>query len=302
MVLEKTLESPLDYKEIQPVHSKGDWCWVFFGRNDAKAETLVLWPPHTKSWLIGKDCGAGRDWGQVEKGTTEDEMAGWYHRLNGREFEWTLGVSDGQGGLACWNSWGRKESDTTELLNWTELKHDNQLLCNHIGKLGFKDRMILPTNIIFTKMLLIDKQKPISGVCINWNVIVAIYLLSCIWLFSYPIDCSPPGLSVHGISQARILEWVAISFSRASSLTQGSKSDLLHCRWILRHQATHGILLLFSHLVVSNSLQPHELQHARLPCPSLSPGICSNSCPLSQWCHPTIFPSIRYSVTAAQKV
>ena len=91
VVLEKTLESPLDCKEIQPVHSKEDKSWVFFGRNDAKAEIPILWPPHTKSWLIGKDSEAGRDWGQEEKGTTEDEMAGWHHRLDGREFEWTLG-------------------------------------------------------------------------------------------------------------------------------------------------------------------------------------------------------------------
>ena len=83
-VLEKTLESPSDCKEIQPVHSKGDQSWVFFGRNDAKAETPVLWPPHIKSWLIGKDADVGRDWGQEEKGTAEDEMAGWHHWLNGR--------------------------------------------------------------------------------------------------------------------------------------------------------------------------------------------------------------------------
>ena len=85
MVLEKTLESPLDCKEIQPVHSEGDQPWVSFGRNDAKAEAPVLWPPHAKSWLIGKDSDAGRDWGQEEKGTTQDEMAGWHHRLDGRE-------------------------------------------------------------------------------------------------------------------------------------------------------------------------------------------------------------------------
>ena len=121
MVLEKTLESPLDCKEIQPVHSEGDQPWDFFGRNDAKAETLVLWPPHARSWLIGKDPDAGRDWGQEEKGTTEDEMAGWHHWLDGRESQWTLGVVDGQGGLACCDSWGHKESDTTEWLNWTEL-------------------------------------------------------------------------------------------------------------------------------------------------------------------------------------
>ena len=98
------------------------WSWVFIGRTDVEAETPILLPPHAKSWLIGKDPDAGRDWGQEEKGTTEDEIAGWHHRLDGHEFEWAPGVGDGQGGLACCNSWGRKESDTTEQLNWTELK------------------------------------------------------------------------------------------------------------------------------------------------------------------------------------
>ena len=119
LVLEKTLKNPLDCKEIQPVHSKGDQSWVFIGRTDAEAETPILGPPHAKSWLIGKDPDAGRDWGQEEKGTTEDEMAGWHHWLNGHESEWTPGVGDGQGGLACYDSWGHKESDTTEQLNWT---------------------------------------------------------------------------------------------------------------------------------------------------------------------------------------
>ena len=104
-----------------PTSHKGDQCWVFMGRTDAEAETPVLWPPHAKSWLIGKAPDAGRDWGQEEKGMTEDEMAGWHHRLNGHEFEWTPGIGDGQGGLACCDSWGHKESDTTERLNWTEL-------------------------------------------------------------------------------------------------------------------------------------------------------------------------------------
>ena len=122
VVLKKTLEIPLDCKEIQPVHSKVDQPWVFFGRNDAKAETPVLRPPHAKSWLIGKDSDAGRDWGPEGKGTTEDEMAGWHHWLDERESEWTPGVGDGQGGLTCCNSWGCKESDTTERMNWTELK------------------------------------------------------------------------------------------------------------------------------------------------------------------------------------
>ena len=122
VVLEKTLETLLDCKEIQPVHPKGDQSWVFIGRTDAEAETPIIWPPHPKSWLIGKDPDAGRDWGQEEKGTTEDKMAGWHHPLDGHEFEWTLRVGDGHGGLLCWDSWGGKESDTTEQLNRTELK------------------------------------------------------------------------------------------------------------------------------------------------------------------------------------
>jgi len=129
-VLEKTLESPLDCKEIQPVHSEGDQPWDFFGRNDTKAESPVLWPPHVKRWLIVKDSDAGRDWGQEEKVTTEDEMAGWHHWLDGCESEWTPRVGDGQGGLACCSSWGRKESDTTERLNWTELNPSQRPLCH----------------------------------------------------------------------------------------------------------------------------------------------------------------------------
>ena len=117
MVLEKTLESPLDCKEIQPVHSKGEQSWVFIGRTDAKAETPILWPLHEKSWLIGKDPDGGRDWGQKEKEMTEDEMVGWHHQLDGHGFGWTLGVGDGQGGLVCCSSWGHKESDMTEGLN-----------------------------------------------------------------------------------------------------------------------------------------------------------------------------------------
>ena len=124
VVLEKTLESALDCKEVQPVHPKGDQSWVFIGRTDIEAETPILWPPDAKSWLIWKDPDAGKDWGQKEKGTTEDEMVGWHHRLNGHRSGWTLGVGDGQGGLACCGSWGCKESDTTEQLNWTELNNN----------------------------------------------------------------------------------------------------------------------------------------------------------------------------------
>ena len=118
VVLEKTLESPLDCKEIQLVDPKGDHSWLFIGRTDAEAETPVLWPPHVKSWLIWKDPDDRKDWRQEEKGMTEDEMVGWHHQLDGCKFEWTPGVGDGQGGLACCDSWGRKESDTTERLNW----------------------------------------------------------------------------------------------------------------------------------------------------------------------------------------
>ena len=121
VVLEKTPESPLGCKEIQPVHSKGDQSWVFFGRNDAKAEIPVLWPPHEKSWLLGKDSDAGRDWEREEKGTTEDEMAGWYHWLNGRESEWTPGVGDRQGGLTCCDSWGQTCKSQTWLSDWVFL-------------------------------------------------------------------------------------------------------------------------------------------------------------------------------------
>ena len=118
VLLEKTLESPLDCKEIQPVHPKGDQSWVFIGRTDVEAETPILWPPDEKNWVIWKDPDAGRDWGQEEKETTEDEMVGWYHWHNGHGFGWTLGVCDGRGRLACCGSWGGKESDKTERLNW----------------------------------------------------------------------------------------------------------------------------------------------------------------------------------------
>ena len=121
MVLENTLESPLDCKEIQPFHPNGDQSWVFIGGTDVEAETPILWPPDAKSWLIGKVPDAGKDWGQEEKGMTEDEMVGWHHRLDGHRSGWSVGAGDGQGGLACCGSWVRRESDTTEQLKWTEL-------------------------------------------------------------------------------------------------------------------------------------------------------------------------------------
>ena len=121
VVLEKTLASPLDFKEIQAINPKGNQSWMFFGRVDAESEAPILWPPDVKNWLIWKDPDAGKDWRWVEKGTTEDEMAGWHHRLKGHGFEWTPRVGDGQGGLVYCSPWGHKESDTTEWLNWTEM-------------------------------------------------------------------------------------------------------------------------------------------------------------------------------------
>ena len=126
----RLLRVPWTAKEIQPVHPKGDQSWVFFGRTDPKSETPVLWPPHAKSWLIGEDSDAWRNWGQEEKGSTEDEMAGWNHQLDGHEFGWTLGVGDGQGGLACCDSWGCKELEMIEQLNWTELSKYLQFILN----------------------------------------------------------------------------------------------------------------------------------------------------------------------------
>ena len=120
VVLEKTLESPLDCKEIKLVHPKGNQSWIFIGRTDAEAETPILWSPDEKNWLLGKDPDAGKDWRQEEMGTKEDEMVRWHHRLDGHEFEQALGVGDGQGSLACCSSWGHKELDMTEPLNWSD--------------------------------------------------------------------------------------------------------------------------------------------------------------------------------------
>ena len=119
VVFEKTFEIPLDFKAISQTSPKGNQSWLFIGRTDAEAESQILWPPDVKNWFTGKDPDAGKDWRQEEKGTTEDEMVGWHHQLNGYEFEQAPGVGDGQGSLACCSPWGRKQLDTTEWLNWT---------------------------------------------------------------------------------------------------------------------------------------------------------------------------------------
>ena len=136
VVLEKALESPLDCKDIQPVHPKGNQSWIFIGRTDVEAEASILWPPDVKNWLIWKDPDAGKDWRQEEKGMTEDEMIGWHHRLYGHEFEQVLEVGNGQGSLECCRQWSCKELDTPQWLIWTELNAhkvvlDPCWLCNH---------------------------------------------------------------------------------------------------------------------------------------------------------------------------
>ena len=105
-------------QEIKLVNPKGNQPWIFIGRTDAEAEAPIFWPPDMKSWFIGKDPDAGKDWGQEEKGTTEDEMVEWHHQLYGHGFGWSSEVGDGQGGLTCCSFWGHKESDTTDWLNW----------------------------------------------------------------------------------------------------------------------------------------------------------------------------------------
>ena len=155
VVLEKTLKSPLDCKEIQPVHPKGDQSWVFIGRTDSEAETPILWPPDAKNWLIWKGPDAGKDWRQEEKGRTEDEMVGWHHWLNGHEFEWALGVGDGQGSLACCRLWGHKE--LTWLSNWTEL--------NLLGKMASK---------LLNMVCWYNKEKTVSNIFIYLVLIFAV--------------------------------------------------------------------------------------------------------------------------------
>ena len=209
VMLEKTLESPLDCKEIQLVHLKGDQSWVFIWKTDTKAETPILWPPDAESWLIWKDPDAGKDWGREEKVTTEDEMVGWHHWQNGHGFVWTPGIGDRQGGLACCGSWGRKELDTTERLKWTDTVF--VFLC--------------PT--YFTEFEIFAAAAAKS-------------LQSCPTLCDL-IDRSPLGSPIPGILQARTLEWVAISFSNAWKWKVKGKSlsrvRLLVTPWTSAYQA-----------------------------------------------------------------
>ena len=174
-MLKKTLGSPLASKEIKPVNPKGNQAWIFIGRTETEAEAPIFWPPDVKSRLIRRDD-AGKDWRQ--KRTTEDEMVGWHHRLNGHEFEQVPGDGEGQRSLGCCSSWGCKESDMIERLN------NNKKL-----------------------------NKELQSVCVCVCVCVCIVTQLCLALCNH-LDCSQSGCSVHGILQPRILEWVAYLFSR----------------------------------------------------------------------------------------
>ena len=175
VVLEKTLESPLDYKEIQSVHPKGNQSWIFIGRTDVEAETPILWLPYAKSRLIGKDPDAGKDWRQ-KKGTTEDEMVGWHHQLDRHEFEQASGAGDGQGSLECCSSWGLKDSDVTEWLNWTALLWVDTFVQSSAPTLRAHTLIKPPHPLTQTQYLNLSLPQD-SNICISCFVIFYVILL-----------------------------------------------------------------------------------------------------------------------------
>ena len=152
VVLEKTLASPLDCKEIQPVHLKENQSWIFIGRTDAEAEAPILWPPNAKNWFIWKDPDAGKDWRQ-ETGMTEGEMVGWHHQLNGHEFEQAPEVGDGQGSLEWCSPWGHKDSDTAEWQNWSSKFNKLTLFCSHFPRKGKHSNHVSQWGLIWRDLL-----------------------------------------------------------------------------------------------------------------------------------------------------
>ena len=157
-------ESPLDYKEIQPIHPKGNQSWTFIRRTDVEAVTPILCPPNAKNWLTGKDPDAGKDWRKEEKGMTKDEMVGWYHQLKGHVFAYTPGVNDGQGGLVCCSPWSHKESDTTEQLNWNELSQAYGFSSSHVWmwELEYKESWVLMNWCFWTLVLEKTLESPLD--------------------------------------------------------------------------------------------------------------------------------------------
>ena len=251
VVLEKTLESPLDCKEIQPVHSEGDQPWDFFGRNDAKAETPILWAPHMKSWLIGKDSDAGRDWGQEEKGMREDEMAGWHPWLDVCEFEWTSGDGDGQG------IWRAAIHGVTKSQTWLSDWSIHHLQLKTKGLWGM-DLRLQKWARQFTqrwKKQMFGKQM-CARLCKDNEI--------------------QRGILTHFVKFLPVFR---------PSLYLKAQLSIMIVPFLEQVLYLHSFrqLVQFSHSVVSDSLWPHGLQHAKLPCPSPTPRVYSNSCLLSQW-------------------
>ena len=191
VVLEKTLESPLESKESQPVHPKGDQSWIFIGRTDAEAETPVLWPPDVKTWLIRKDPDVGTDWRKEKKGMTEDEIFGCYHWFDGHELEQALGVGDGQGSLARCSPWGCKEVDMTEWLNWTELKLFKTLPWIKFNISGPSRSPNIAFNtwifqiFIYKRLFIFIKNKTESGYIFCSNAHMCICICVYVWIFVY---------------------------------------------------------------------------------------------------------------------
>ena len=209
----------LDCKRIKPVYPKGNQSWIFTGRNDAKAETPVLCPPDTKSWLIGKDSDAGRDGRQEEKETTEDEMSGWHHRLDGCESEWTPGVGDGQGGLACCSSWGHKESDRTERLNWTELGLGVQSETGQRLTEFCQENMLVIANTLFQTQETTLHMMSLDGQ--HWNQID--YVL-CSWRWRSSIQLAKTRLGADCGSDHELL--IAKFRLQVETTTRQFKNDL----------------------------------------------------------------------------
>ena len=191
----------LGLQGIQPVHSKGDQYWVFTGRTYVEAETPILWPPDEKSWLIGKDPDAGRDWGKEEKGMTEDEMAGWHHRLDALEFGWTLGVGDGQGGLACCDSWGcRVRHNWAIELNWYSFKCGTNLsiplgyIIIHLARLRGNSKMFYLAFVITVTVNLQTKDS-MWEFCQAKNMLFIVISLPHFSEQSFPFSHHQPGQS-----------------------------------------------------------------------------------------------------------
>ena len=195
-MLEKTLENPLDCKEIQPVHPKGNQSWIFTERTDAKAATPILWPPDAKSWLIWKDPHAGKDWRQEEKGTTEDEMVGWHHWLNGHEFEQTRGDGKGQGSMVCCSPWGHKGSKSCHK------GHDKNLLQQLLDLIKTSSLLSSIFWLFFTSLLLITCLPSLCG--IFWFSSLCPLFLCCLMKSHFPAQLafysipSPKQLKIAG--------------------------------------------------------------------------------------------------------